>query len=360
MRSLTDIEAKAMRLRWNFADGHARQQWTDGGRASVLATLERVLSGPPLDYESTARGFLNAMAEVLDSETADSMLAYSASVTIDIVAKWAARDGRRVWLTHPTFDNLAALLRMAGIDLNPIAERHIEDGSFVEFVAPGDCIFLVNPSNPTGRMLGPDELVRLFEVAAQRRVVLILDMSFRLFEPSLCRDWIAVAVRMGCEAIVIDDTGKAISAHDSKMGILSCTPEFRRVFRSLHNDVLLNVSSLELVVLTSLLTSGTELAAARRLVGANRNYLDSYLGRYRRDAGRGAVGWLDLGVNGEAIVQMCARRGVGLLPGRQFYWSEASEMRSGMIRVALLRDEGYFRSGIDVMMDTLGRFEGSL
>jgi hypothetical protein len=69
-----------------------------------------------------------------------------------------------------------------------------------------------------------------------------------------------------------------------------------------------------------------------------------------------SVEWLRLGPARNEILHRCHAAGLDLLPGDRFYW-DAGEDNPGreFARLALLRDEPYFNSGIEILRKALSR-----
>jgi hypothetical protein len=107
-----------------------------------------------------------------------------------------------------------------------------------------------------------------------------------------------------------------------------------------------------------------EVSRAIRIVGRNREYLDSRIDSYNDYATvplahppspAMSVQWLRLPSENTQILVACRARGLEILPGDNFYWSPSCG-DSRYVRLALMRDPSYFARGLDILVDVLGNF----
>jgi aspartate/methionine/tyrosine aminotransferase len=365
--NLTTIERSGFSQPVNLADGHARQSLSAAGELNVKRRFLELLDASPLEILASEARFLDAFAARLNTTFPEHQryLLYSASISVDLVGKLLARRGLQVHLMLPTFDNLPALMAMNGVQTLPVPDSAIYPvPDFCYLNRQGiQCLFLVCPNNPTGARLSTLGILTLLEWAAQRNVLTIFDMSFRLLVPELCIDLIAAADSIGASAIVIDDTGKVLSLFDSKLSVTTCTLDLARDMSLIHQQISLNVSTFDMEMLALLLDSkdehNDEVAIGRQLITANRQILHDVL----RDCGvvplmnidqEISVEWIRLEEDAEVILRICADRGLQILPGRLFYWDRVStDQRGQFLRIALMRDKGVVAAGCEILRSVL-------
>lgn len=369
-RNLTQIEGPALRVPLNLCDGHARHSLSQDTKNQLKHTIAETLDEDTQDIEAVQRRFLASLSarSGQDYERFPSHILYSASVAIDVVAKYLAAHALRTGLILPAFDCLPALLRRNGVDTVPVPEQRlmpVMDLDFLDSLRLG-ALFVVTPNNPTGAGVAQDELARLFAWAAARNVVVVLDLSFRLLDDRVRGDLLDLAETLGADLITIDDTGKVLSVFDTKVGVLAATHSLGTELGLLCSEILLNVSSVDLRLLTTVLDAPGEVDATRDLVRANRTYLrallsevdplDRFPSRFTAAADSlMGVEWIRVGDRQQAIWQACWQQGLAILPGDCFDW--AGDTGSEWIRLALPRDPEYFRRGADILAKCIANDE---
>ena len=366
-RNLTAIERRGLRQRINMADGHARQTLSAAGVAAASDRISAILSSGSIDIPNSEARFFDAFATRVkaDFPKGRRFILYSASISVDLAAKLLRARGLPVQLMIPTFDNLAALIGMNGVEVGAIAEEFICPVPDFERIRAMNirALFLVLPNNPTGARVSYEDLLLLFEWAARNDVLLILDLSFRYLISDYCVDMLADADNIGASVVLIDDTGKVLSFFDSKMSVVTCTKDLVTEVSRIHEELLLNASALEMEMLALFLDpSGVfpdELSRARRLVLHNRHLLQAVLRRsgiepiMERDEEM-SVEWVRLAGDAKDTLRGCAMRGLELLPGGLFYWDKADDVRGQQfVRVALMRDEDVVAAGCDILRSVL-------
>ncbi|MFI6853033.1 pyridoxal phosphate-dependent aminotransferase [Streptomyces sp. NPDC050416] len=373
-RNLTEFELMAQVSRLDLADGHANHSL----HQETMSVLEDAFTAALKEerhglVHRVEREFLSALGKHTGQQysATSSHIVYSASVGVDIMAKYLAVRRYRTGMITPTFDNLPALMTMTGVELVPVPEKlvlpepEIDELSRLEL----DALFLVLPNNPTGAGMDGAALRRLVEWGAAQCVLIVIDASFRLLDPRACVDLIAVAEDAGADVVTIDDTGKTVSLQDTKASVLSVTHRLREPVSEVVSHCLLNVSCLDLRLLTSVLTmppDRDEIHRARALSRRNRGTLREMLVSCGRigclpDSSPGpdsalSIEWLHVGPERDRVLRQCRSQGLQILPGQPFFWAAdgAAQPRTGQwVRIALLRDPEEFQRGADIFVSAL-------
>jgi len=334
----------------NLADGHARHSLSTQSVQGLAAILEGLLAKRGSDYFEAEEAFRAALSVHTGQQygTNSSFLTYSASIALDAAAKQLLPQRRPIGLLTPTFDSVPALFRRSGLRLTPVPERRVlpaVDLDYLDGLGLGALIVVV-PNNPTGTVMFPDQVIGLLGWAARRDVTLVLDLSFRMFDPGLRFDVIEAADGVGAQVLTVDDTGKTIPLYDTKLGVLSASRTLAQQTGRICGDILLNLPELDLRMLGYLFGQQGPDAAAN---GALLTKLSA--GGTPRSADGGfqpTVAWLHCGIGRDHIVESCRRSGVALLPGDRFFWDRPWQRNPGSdrIRVPLLRDEKLFEDGM--------------
>lgn len=372
LRNVTQIQRSASSVPLDLCDGHARHTLSRPTRAALSETVAETFDGDHPDIEAVERRFLASLSAQTGQpyDRYPCYLFYSASVAIDVVAKYLGLTRRRTGVIHPALDCIPFLLRRGGTDTVPVPESRLMSMPDIDFLdsLQLDALFLVTPNNPTGVGLAAAGLRRLFQWAAERGIALVLDLSFRLLDDSVQGDLLRVAETMGTQLITVDDTGKTLPLFGTKVGVLASTFALGGELGRLHSELLLNVSSLELRLLTTVLDTARsapgEVGAARELVRANRSYLrsvlsdvdplDRFASRFSADVDSCmSVEWVRVGERQPEIVRACRDDGLAVLPGDSFSWAADADADADggwkYIRLALLRDAEPFRKGADIL-----------
>jgi aspartate/methionine/tyrosine aminotransferase len=361
--NLTHIERQALQSHINLADGHARQSLHPTTMSAVVERFSALMSAP-VDVTEVEGEFLDALTSRsgVPYNRPRTWISYSASVAIDIVAKLLTRRGLRVGLVTPTFDNLSALIERNGTELVAVPEEWLTPNvDFDRLSSLGlSALFVVQPNNPTGTSWSQDTWQDVCTWSARNNVLLVGDMSFRLFDPEMCWDQLQLAERTGASLILIEDTGKIVPLHDTKVGVVTCTPDLEAELREIHEAVLLNVSSIDLALITVVLgaRSGVdEIQRARDLVRSNKQQVKAFADQHDLtilSVGGLSVEWIDVGPMKSQIMSACVDRGLIVLPGEYFHWNELEDNRgTDRVRLALMRDD-------EVLRDGLTRFSAAL
>ncbi|MER6047838.1 enduracididine biosynthesis enzyme MppP [Streptomyces sp. NPDC020883] len=348
--NLTQLEFLAINSEFNLADGHARQSLT-AGQSQIVAELPLLFEEgekrpvEELEREAHAAFFTALGQHSYPSAPGRVLSCYSSSVAMEILSRALAETTGSVALVHPTFDNIADLLRGNGLKLVPLAEDPLHgDDLDTELLASVGCVFVTTPNNPTGRVVSKERLTRLAEQCAAHGVVLALDTSFRGFDTRAHYDHYEVLQASGARWVVIEDTGKLWPTLDLKVGMLVHSENLALPVEKIYSDILLGVSPLILAMVRRF----SEDAAAgglqdlHRFIAGHRAMVREELaglpGVYVPDPDSRAsverIGLTDL--TGTEVWERLRAHNVYALPCRAFHWDDPSQ-GDHTLRLALAR-----------------------
>jgi aspartate/methionine/tyrosine aminotransferase len=280
--TLSEYERLALASRVNLSDGHAKQELTLRQRQILERTLDFFDISLKQQQETIERDFLHSFftcaGQTLPNHAISTFLTFSSSSAIKMAAQYCRIRGLTVFLIDPCFDNILNLLQTERVPVSPILENQLTDPRVLAHsLGPNVALWLVLPNNPTGFCLDQHSLMELARLVADRRSTLVIDFCFR-FHAQQLKEWdqYAALSASGVNFICFEDTGKTWALADTKVGITVCSQEPTPVLYTLHDQLLLNVSPLHLLLLTEFVkdtylhgyaeTVGHNIAANRALV----------------------------------------------------------------------------------------------
>ncbi|MEU5837261.1 enduracididine biosynthesis enzyme MppP [Streptomyces diacarni] len=348
--NLTQLEFLALNSEFNIADGHARQALTTGQNKIVDDLPLLFAEGEKRPVEELEReahaAFFNALGQHSYPIAPGRVLScYSSSVAMEILSRSLAETIESVALIHPTFDNIADLLRGNGLKLLPLDENMLHDGDLdVGLFASTGCVFVTTPNNPTGRVVSKERLTRLAEQCAAHGAILALDTSFRGFDTRAQYDHYEILQASGVRWVVIEDTGKLWPTLDLKVGMLVHSDNLGLPVEQIYSDILLGVSPLILAMVRRF----SEDAAAgglehlHRFIASNRAMVRSELAELPGvtvpdPESRASVERVGIeNLTGTEVWERLREHNVYALPCRSFHWANPSA-GDHTLRLALAR-----------------------
>jgi aspartate/methionine/tyrosine aminotransferase len=264
-----------------------------------------------------------------------------------------------VGLIEPTFDNIPDILKRRGVPLQAISVA--ASGGYASNVLaairtrPGQAIFIVSPNNPTGEYLSVEEFTEIAMTCAALRCVLILDASFRLFEPEAMFDQHSILAAAGTDYVIIEDTGKYWPSLDLKLSYIFASPALRTTLQSIHEDILLNVSPFVSLLVSRFakMSAADGLRSVREPIAANRRALRDFLAIHLQACttpfadSRVSVELVRLpdGWRADHLTRRLESNGLAVLPGNLFFWN-APMRGNAYIRIALARSPADFGAAL--------------
>lgn len=365
-KSLTALELHALGGSCNLADAHPRQAPSERQQRILLRVGEwTALPGKMMDHDVDRRAqksFLHALgqkhAPVDDGRTRTF---YSSSVAIVAAAQIIVARGGRVALLSPTFDNIPDILRRHGAQLLAVREEEITRSSDFWSASAIDALFLTTPNNPTGWVLPSETLSCLARRSAERGTLLVLDSSFRGFDPAAQYDTYSILEKSRCSYLVIEDTGKLWPTQELKVGVLAVSDSCREDLIRAANEILLSVSPVILTLVEHLAREAATggFASLHRLIRMNRLCVEAFAGTIgarlinRDSLVSVALMQLPNGTDAARVTQHLSAEGVDILPAEGFFWADPAEGRE-YIRIALARDSEVVAHGMATLAEWLG------
>lgn len=294
----------------------------------------------------------------------------TASNSIELVAAMLRRRRLPTALVEPTFDNLALLLHRREVALHPIDERLIFDDTAIDRLeqhlvsSEAGALFIVSPSNPTGRCLPPTHFSAIAELCARYGVVLVIDSSFRIYNRDLFDD-VALLLRSGVSFIAFEDTGKSFPTLDTKASLIYASPDLANELETLYNEVYLCASGISLLLLSRAFERTQQVgidSVLWSLVDQRRMLLRAALtgsGLYTApESLHSVIGleWLTTGSDALTDIDVCSRleaMGVAALTGRQFFWASRDQLGSQRrVRLSMMKPARRFNAALRILERT--------
>lgn len=366
--TLSEYERLALENRVNLSDGHARHTLSTRQRDVIGKTLHYFdvsLTVPQKDVEKDFLSwFFCCAAQGVVSDGLDTFLTFSSSSAIKMAAQYCRMSGLTVYLIEPCFDNIFHILRTEGVNVKPVYEAHLGDLDFVDqLLGPSVALWLVQPNNPTGFCIDEPLFKQLISKVAEKKSTLIIDFCFRLYADNL-RLWDQYRYLNESEIkfICFEDTGKTWSLADIKVGISVCSRDIAPLIYRLHDELLLNISPLQLILLTEFikdsLTNGFY-DSVRHPIETNRalihNLVDQGLiihaSEWCQNVPMELLRLPDQ-ILSSVFWSALRQRGVEVLPATNYFWSRAMEGTS-LFRIPLSRPRRDFDVAIPIMRQTL-------
>jgi aspartate/methionine/tyrosine aminotransferase len=366
LKNLTTYEIDTLPHHFNLTDGHAFRPWT--------AEEETIIDHAACLFRNNTRqkqasiereyiqDFLALGRQTWREDVNGFLMCFTASMAFEIVANYLRLDHRSVTLIEPAFDNLADIFLRHRIPLQAYPDSNLEAdpeafrASLTEVT--GDAICLVNPNNPTGRMLSEQNLRILAGFCKEHNKLLILDACFRAYVPrNLVFDQYKILQDADIDYIIVEDTGKTWPTAEIKAPFFAAS-RARGLFQSLYDiytDFLLHVSPVGIKLMHEFirLSLRDDMASIQGLVETNREMLTANLaGTFLTPCQHPfmSVAWLriDHPLTGAELKTILDSQRVFVLAGDHFYWSDHRKGEK-YIRVALTRDPETFAAASSLL-----------
>jgi aspartate/methionine/tyrosine aminotransferase len=341
--------------RYNLADGHPRQALTPGQVEAIGDVTSLFIKSAARNERDAKAAFEHAFFTLAGQGSVQRLRPllshYSGSSAIEVMANYLRMQNLTVTMAHPTFDSLADTLKRHRV---PLAPMPVEEALNLAPSSPPtgtQALYVVMPNNPTGHCPTREQFAGITGYCARHGILLLADFCFRFYGSFWDYDQYQMLTDAGVDFICTEDTGKTWPAGDVKLGMLVASDRPYGLLKDISDDFLFSVAPFTFEILTRLIAAehrGARQVLAQDLADANREVLRTALDgsplqivNPRHHMG---LDWVLLphGWNATALTDwLHAEDGPQLLPGDRFYWAD-HQAGSRYVRVALLRDPGYF------------------
>lgn len=243
--TITHFERRGLRVALNLADGHVRRRPTKA-EIPILENLQDIYAESlQCSAIMLERLFVEALmklhGQTLPQEAA--MVFFSGSEALSAIGAALRSKGYRVAVIEPTFDNIPALIALAGVEVTALAEDSLADlDSLPAALYSVDGLVLTLPNNPTGYAMGSKNFARVAEICADNACALVVDASFRAYAADRVDHYAILEAIPDLDWMVLEDTGKLWAANDLKAGILHCSARMRPAASSVFHNLVLSIS----------------------------------------------------------------------------------------------------------------------
>ena len=362
---ITQHEIEALKQIYNLADAHTHQ-------SQSISQKKIIKSLPKIWYESESmkqheveekfiRTFFETQWQYWALKPNNAMILYASSISIVVTANYMMKKGLSCSILTPVFDNLVDIMKHMKINLNPIDEELLYDPHkiYQNLVkhCKTDCLFLVDPNNPTWFSLfnlwkkAYEEVIRF---CVDHKKTLILDFCFAPFF-MISKDVKVFDVYELLHAskvtfIAYEDTGKTRPTQDMKASILKTSTDIYKDVYDITTSYLLNVSPFILNVLIEYMNDSdrTKFASTFNLLNTNRSICEKTLKWTILQVEKAMVNvpvvWAkitDKRVKATDLQKFLKSQGVYILPGTYFF-RENHERWESFVRIALARNTKLF------------------
>lgn len=355
---LTGWEWEGLVEGYNMADGHAHQGQSLEYLRIVKNLPQLYLRAEKGDQKKIQNSFEEAFFDLAGQKSYKKfpppLYHYACSLSIEVVANYLRLTKKSIALLHPTFDNLADILKRHKLRLFALDEDRILEPEKNLKNLQADALFVVCPNNPTGLELSREQFIALVDYCKKYNKLLILDFSFRFYSTYTTWDQYKLLLESGIDFIILEDTGKTWPTLELKIGILLASNSVYPFLYDITNDFLLNVSPLIFTLLTNYIEverKNKTYYETRRVVQKNRiqlgNVLKSLPLKVVNSNSKLSVEWVKLPNKWQSTLfcKWLSRQGVHVLPGAPFYWADKHRGES-YIRIALQRPEKDFNEAL--------------
>jgi aspartate/methionine/tyrosine aminotransferase len=377
---ITQHEIAALKTRFNLADAHTHQ----GQSASQRRIIESL---PNLWYSAENHGQHQSEQEFIEAffrfhgqhraleRRNEIYLVYAASIGMQITATYLRKEGLKVGLIEPCFDNLHDLMQHLQIPISPLDEQLFREPSAIysnlqERAGDLDALVLVDPNNPTGFSLcspRPDAFLEVVRFCVDHDKLLILDLCFASFHLASGQprcDVYDILEDSGVRYIAMEDTGKTWPLQDAKCATIMASRDLDDEIYRIVTSVLLNVSPFILKLVTRFIqdSAADDFASVSEVLALNRECartrLDGALLRYCEPMVKTSVAWFEIPdprVSADDLQSYLLRHQIYVLSGKYFYWSNPA-LGQRFLRVALARDPHMFGQAASALRRALDAY----
>lgn len=373
MMTLTEIESIGLSSRYDLANGHASHELAPSQRAIIDRFPRLWEHAAQQKSHEVALAYKYAFQQLANTPSLINYDFYkicpTASNSIDLVGAWLSDNHIHTALIEPTFDNLYLILKRRGVELTPLTEEGLHEGAWIDVFKQVDAVFLVNPNNPTGKVITQKLFSEIINWCAENNKILILDNSFRFFT-SQTFDVYQILLDAKVTFLSIEDTGKVWPTQEIKASLLVCSKNIYSAIHAIYDEIFLCHSNFALSILTEFLKDAHQRGLAESVwkeVAKRRELFRASLDEEILSIHEGSmnstlsVEWVKIERYFEHDLDISmhfSARNLIFLPGRPFYWNRKSLFfKPNSIRFALLKPKHEFFTAVNFLKNELKRLK---
>lgn len=374
-KDITQHEIEALKMKYNLADAHTHQSQSTTQK-NIIKNLDKLwyLSEKTKQYKLEEK-FINkffSMKNIDCINHKDVMLHYSASVSTIHIANYLLKNNLSVSLLEPCFDNIYDILNGFGIEIEPIEESVFLRGNIYTILyetVKTDCIFIIDPNNPTGFSFLDKSYKKDFEellrYCKDYNKILIIDYCFSNFllgrkEVNLYNPYYLLK-KYNVTYITIEDTGKTWPTQDAKISLVLSSSNIHSDLYSIYTSYILNISPFILTLMINYIDDSINdnFKSINNLLDKNRTYLKNKINNTFINVLPSrvptSVAWCYINKKTSLDVQkLLGNEGIYTIPGSYFFWNK-KEKGNRFIRIALARDPDIFFPAIEKLSGIIKR-----
>lgn len=353
---LTSWEWDGLVSKCNLADGHAHQSQTKK-QLKIIKRLPSLFLRAEKETQDVVQAEFEKLFFIKAGQHYYKYLPppqyhYACSLAIEALANYLREAHMSLTLIHPTFDNLADIFKRHDINLIAIDEENLTQPDELEKINT-DALMIVYPNNPTGQELTKEEFKKILKVCSKKKILLIIDSSFRFYSGMTSWDQYEILYKSGIDFVVFEDTGKTFPTLDLKLGIIISSQSIYNQLNDITNDFLLNVSPFIFKLLSAYIGSGENQGTAsyQEAVEINRKCLINALKntpvKIHNPTSKLSVAWIKLPSDWKSSIfcKWLETKGIHVLPGIPFFWND-NKKGEAYFRVALARPAKFFETTV--------------
>ncbi len=363
--TLTHFERNALKLGINLADGHAYHELHQCFDDIIKNLSDIWFDSTKKQIPDIEHWFLEKWGELAGSTTMSThdsfLICPAASNSIDIIAAYLSNRRLKTALITPCFDNLPLLLKRRKVDLIPIREEIFDSFSENEdeihtYLLKHGCksLFLVSPNNPTGFIFDINRLAGIANICERVDIVLIVDVTFNFYNRSKY-DYHKLLSDSGVKYILIEDSGKSFPTQDMKASIILFHRYLLNDLKEIYEEIFLCTSPFTLELIGRLVERTSSVGLKTVLwdeVDQRREELYKVIDPSPLTPLETAehpflpIEYLNCSKSNLSDLEFekyCWNNGLGVLPGRYFFWDNSKELGHDFIRIGFMKKKNVFK-----------------
>ncbi|MGH7111310.1 MAG: aminotransferase class I/II-fold pyridoxal phosphate-dependent enzyme, partial [Stellaceae bacterium] len=302
---------------------------------AVLAAARRALAQDRIGY-TDALGVMALRQAIAAHYRAQYGIAVEPSEVVVITGSSAGfllaflaafESGERVALAapgYPAYRNILAALGLKPVLIEVAEETHYQPTpELLDACGPLDGLIVASPANPTGTMIGAEDLARLADYCRAREIRLVSD---EIYHGITYEEPAATARAYGHEAVVVNSFSKYYSMTGWRLGWMLVPPELLRAVECLAQNLYISPPTLSQLAALPVFDCRDELDRHVARYRKNRDLLIASLktGGITRFAPAEGAFYLYTDISaltrdsGALCRRLLAEAGIALTPGRDF------------------------------------------